>query len=101
MFRQYEPQFLNRSLSRRHLHRRISIIETQKLTRCGWVDPVAIPERRRICHPNSVMDWSLQQIVEELVARITSGPMQFRLIVQPSMALVLGIRDGLSDAKAG
>src|SRR5438270_675956 len=40
-------------------------------------------------------------IVDELVARITSGPMQFRLIIQPTMAIILGIRDGLADAKAG
>src|SRR3954466_10490558 len=46
------------------------------------------------------MDW-LSRIFEELVARITSGPMQFRLIIQPAMALLLGIHDGLSDAKAG
>jgi hypothetical protein len=47
------------------------------------------------------MEWSLQKIADELVSRVTSGPMQFRLIVQPAMALVLGIRDGLADAKAG
>jgi hypothetical protein len=41
------------------------------------------------------------RIFHELVTRITSGPMQFRLIVQPSMALLLGIRDGLADAKMG
>jgi hypothetical protein len=46
------------------------------------------------------MDW-LSRIFDELVARITSGPMQFRLIIQPTMALILGIRDGLADAKAG
>ncbi|MEO8594445.1 MAG: hypothetical protein ABI759_14100 [Candidatus Solibacter sp.] len=46
------------------------------------------------------MDF-LSKIFEELVARITSGPMQFRLIVQPTMALLLGMRDGLADARSG
>src|SRR4051794_19122389 len=47
------------------------------------------------------MDWSVKSLVEELMLRLTSGPMRFRLIVQPSMALMLGIYDGLRDAKAG
>src|SRR5438309_1476519 len=46
------------------------------------------------------MDF-LSKIFEELVARIGSGPMQFRLIVQPAMALLLGMRDGIMDAKLG
>jgi hypothetical protein len=46
------------------------------------------------------MDF-LGRVFDELVARITSGPMQFRLIIQPTMALILGIRDGLADVKAG
>src|SRR4051794_735442 len=46
------------------------------------------------------MDF-VSKIFEELVARLGSGPMQFRLIVQPAMALLLGIRDGLMDARLG
>lgn len=47
------------------------------------------------------MDFSLKAIFEELVARVVSGPMHFRLILQPLMAVLLGIRDGHHDAKAG
>jgi hypothetical protein len=31
----------------------------------------------------------------------TTGPMKFRLILQPSMATITGIRDGLQDARTG
>jgi hypothetical protein len=37
---------------------------------------------------------------ENLGLRI-SGPMKFRLVMQPAMALFLGIRDGLKDARDG
>jgi hypothetical protein len=47
------------------------------------------------------MDFCLKAIFEELVARVVSGPMQFRLILQPLTAVLLGIRDGHHDAKAG
>lgn len=47
------------------------------------------------------MDWSLQQILDEIVTRVVSGPFQFRLIMQPTMAICLGIRDGFTDAKTG
>jgi len=47
------------------------------------------------------MDWSLGQIVYELVTRITSGPMRFRFVMQPMMAVILGIRDGKHDALSG
>ena len=43
---------------------------------------------------------SFAQILEHLVARLT-GPMHFRLILQPLVAIALGIRDGLKDARAG
>jgi hypothetical protein len=39
--------------------------------------------------------------LDELLARLHSGPMQFRLILQPTMAVLFGIRDGIQDAKAG
>jgi len=35
-----------------------------------------------------------------LVARV-SGPMKFRLVLQPVMASIFAIRSGLADAKAG
>jgi hypothetical protein len=31
----------------------------------------------------------------------TTGPMKFRLILQPSMAAIAGIREGLKDARTG
>ena len=37
---------------------------------------------------------------EDLIGRV-GGPITFRLILQPSIAVVLAIRDGLKDAKAG
>jgi hypothetical protein len=43
---------------------------------------------------------SFAQILAHLIARLT-GPMHFRLILQPLVAIALGIRDGLKDAKAG
>jgi hypothetical protein len=45
------------------------------------------------------MDMS-RSFVGGLLARLT-GPMHFRLIVQPLVGIGLGIRDGLRDAKAG
>ncbi len=40
------------------------------------------------------------EFVNDLAARVT-GPMSFRFILQPAIALFLGIRDGLLDARAG
>lgn len=37
---------------------------------------------------------------ENLLGRV-SGPLAFRLVLQPAMALYFGIRDGLADADAG
>jgi hypothetical protein len=46
------------------------------------------------------MDDLLARMSENLIARV-SGPMKFRLILQPIMASVLAILAGLKDAKAG
>ena len=43
---------------------------------------------------------SMTQFLDDLLARLT-GPMHFRLILQPLMAIALGIRDGRKDARAG
>lgn len=43
---------------------------------------------------------SLIRIAENLVARL-DGPLHFRIIVQPLMALLFATLDGLKDAKAG
>lgn len=46
------------------------------------------------------MEDLLARLVEDLTGRV-SGPMKFRLILQPAMAVMLGIRSGLKDAKLG
>ena len=47
------------------------------------------------------MGFSLTEIFNELVTRVHSGPFQFRFIVQPATAILLGARDGFADAKLG
>ena len=46
------------------------------------------------------MEDLLNRIFENLVDRV-SGPMKFRLILQPLMAILFAVRDGLKDAKKG
>jgi hypothetical protein len=46
------------------------------------------------------MDDVLTRIWNDLVGRI-SGPMTFRLYLQPAMAIFFAIRDGLKDAREG
>jgi hypothetical protein len=46
------------------------------------------------------MEEIWQRIIENLLARF-DGPMHFRLIVQPVMALFFATLDGVKDAKAG
>ncbi len=46
------------------------------------------------------MEHLLARIWENLGLRI-SGPMKFRLVLQPAMALFLAIRSGLKDAREG
>jgi hypothetical protein len=41
-----------------------------------------------------------QRIVEDLLARL-DGPLHFRFIVQPLMATIFAVIDGVKDAKAG
>jgi hypothetical protein len=44
------------------------------------------------------MDHTIARIVENLVVRVT-GPMKFRIALQPAMATLFAIRDGLRDAR--
>ena len=44
------------------------------------------------------MDHTIARIAENLVARVT-GPMKFRLLLQPAMATFFAIRDGLRDGR--
>ena len=46
------------------------------------------------------MEELLARIWEDLIGRI-HGPLTLRLILQPSMAVFFGIRDGLKDARTG
>jgi len=46
------------------------------------------------------MDEIWMRFMENMVARV-SGPMKFRLLLQPSMAVIFAIRSGLKDAREG
>jgi hypothetical protein len=46
------------------------------------------------------MDHMWTRVGTQLLARV-SGPMKFRLVLQPLMASFFAIRSGLADAKAG
>ena len=46
------------------------------------------------------MDDLWMRFATQLVARV-SGPMKFRLVLQPAMASFFAIRAGLADARAG
>lgn len=46
------------------------------------------------------MDHMWARVISQLAARV-SGPMKFRLFLQPGMAAFFAIRSGLADAKAG
>jgi len=40
------------------------------------------------------------RFLDNMVARV-SGPMKFRLLLQPTMAMIFAIRSGLKDARSG
>jgi hypothetical protein len=42
------------------------------------------------------VDW--YRFAKDLISRVT-GPLHFRLVMQPAMAAFFGIRDGLKDAR--
>jgi len=46
------------------------------------------------------MDPTWQRIAEDMIGRL-DGPLHLRLIMQPAMAMVFGIRDGIKDAREG
>jgi hypothetical protein len=46
------------------------------------------------------MDAYWTRVGTQLIARV-SGPMKFRLVLQPIMASIFAIRSGLADARAG
>src|SRR3981189_1279187 len=53
-----------------------------------------------IAREGDVMDDMWIRVADDLAARV-SGPMKFRLVLQPMMATFFAIRSGLADAKAG
>ena len=46
------------------------------------------------------MDELLARVLENLVGRV-DGPLKFRLLLQPAMAILFAIRDGRKDAREG
>ena len=46
------------------------------------------------------MEDVFSRFVENMVDRVT-GPMTFRVLLQPAMATLMAIRDGLQDARTG
>ena len=46
------------------------------------------------------MEHMFIRVWENLIARVT-GPMKFRLLMQPAMAIFFAIRGGLKDAREG
>jgi hypothetical protein len=46
------------------------------------------------------MDHMWARVASQLAARV-SGPMKFRLVLQPAMAAFFAIRSGLADARVG
>jgi hypothetical protein len=46
------------------------------------------------------MDEQLVRLWDDLVGR-ASGPLSFRLVLQPAVAVILAIRAGVRDARAG
>jgi hypothetical protein len=46
------------------------------------------------------MEETWLRIVDDMAGRV-SGPMRFRLLLQPTMAAIFAITSGLKDAKAG
>jgi hypothetical protein len=46
------------------------------------------------------MDELFTRVWDNLIARV-SGPLHFRLLLQPAMATLFAIRDGLKDARLG
>jgi hypothetical protein len=49
---------------------------------------------------SAIAQGALHRMWDDLLAR-PSGPVAFRFLLQPVMAAILGVRDGLKDAKIG
>jgi hypothetical protein len=53
-----------------------------------------------VTREGDIMDNVWARVATQLLARV-SGPMKFRLVLQPAMAAFFAIRSGLADARAG
>src|SRR6266481_3676588 len=69
------------------------------LTTTGWFVLGLLP-LSLLQGKGNVMDDMWVRLGSQLLARV-SGPMKFRLVLQPCMAAFFAIRSGLADAKAG
>jgi len=47
------------------------------------------------------MDELWNRFTTDMLTRVTTGPMKFRLVLQPLMATFFAIRAGLADARTG
>jgi hypothetical protein len=55
---------------------------------------------RRLGQSRDFMDEIWTRVADNLFGRVT-GPMKFRLVLQPLMASIFAIRSGIADAEAG
>jgi hypothetical protein len=46
------------------------------------------------------MQDTFARVIENLLGRV-SGPMHFRVFLQPTMAIIFAVRDGMKDARQG
>jgi len=46
------------------------------------------------------MEETLARVVHDVFGRL-DGPLHFRILLQPTMAIIFAIRDGLNDARQG
>jgi hypothetical protein len=60
----------------------------------------ATPGRVPASKPRLPMEDFFTRVWTDLIGRV-EGPMKFRLVLQPTMACILGIRAGLRDAREG
>src|SRR5208337_5288622 len=61
------------------------------------IQDISVRSCARFVRVKAVEDL-LARVVENLIGRV-SGPMKFRLIIQPLTAAVFAVRDGLKDAR--
>lgn len=58
------------------------------------------PLLRSACTPADLMGDVFQRVWENLLGRV-SGPMKFRVVIQPLVAVFFAVRSGIRDAREG